>query len=587
VIFVLLLALQDIDSILRDFKNDDSTVRDRAVQSAIGRAAEWSAKDLEALRAASAAGDRDLAIRAKETLERIEIRRKLGPALFDRCRTLDDLIRHGDSKACVAFVDTVNTAVYQGTARMADLDALVEVMAAYDVDFEADIFRLTAGTPYPPYARVLRRIVRNPQSRIRADAIVCLARVGGKAEIPLIVPFLKSESAELRAYAVRSFQEYRDRAAMEPIVALLKDPDSDVRRSVLVTLAGLPARDCIPAIVPLLKDEDARIRRPAVWTLGRMGAIGDAPAIAALLKDPDLDVQQEAMKALALVDAEAHAKEIVPFLSYPDPIVRAVAIRVFSRLDLKEAIRRATPRLSDLNDDRREAWEPFQRPEARDHAGTIVPLLKHGDSQLRDRAVTTLGHMGASDHAPAMAALLEDPDEFVRTSAGRALGRLVLPKDRIDPAWIRKIRGFEWQTTWEVFLGLLRVGGKSREEQRQFTEAMLMMSNESPVYYTELLQGLGEVNEPAAAAVLVRRFKLEKPVATWADLEALFEARGLKLKGAPGLDIFGRTAAGRDVSLQDLITRHFDQYWHAVPEKDVVQLLWSDKAMDYWIRRLK
>ena len=101
------------------------------------------------------------------------------------------------------------------------------------------------------------------------------------------------------------------------------------------------------------------------------------------------------------------------------------------------------------------------------------------------------------------------------------------------------------------------------------------------------MSGLAESNEPATAAVLRRRFKLEKPIATRADLEALFEARGLKLKGAAGQEIYGRTAAGRDASLQDLLSRHFSDQWHAVPEKDVVQLLWWDQAFGAWLRRLK
>src|SRR4029079_1408807 len=140
---------------------------------------------------------------------------------------------------------------------------------------------------------------------------------------------------------------------------------------------------------------------------------------------------------------------------------------------------------------------------------------------------------------------------------------------------------------WLYSIALLRLGGLTRERQRALAQFMLdYRTHQATSYYEDLLSGLAESNEPATAEVLRRRFKLEKPVASRADLEALFEARGLKWKGAPGQDIYGRTAAGHDVSLQDLVTRHVDHNWHLVPEKDVVQLLWWDQAFAAWLRRL-
>jgi HEAT repeat protein len=583
-ILLLVLALQDIDALLRDFKSDDAAVRDRAVQSALTRAAEWTPKDLQALRAASVAGDRDVAPRAKETLERIEIRRKAGPALLTRFPNLDTLIRQGELPPCVATLRDVHRAIDEGTLKVADLDILVDLLMARGVELEKEVMILTFEQPYPPYARVLRRMLKGDDEHNVAAAIMRLARVGGKAEIPLILPFLKSPSSVLRECAVSSFHEIPDRALMEPILPLLKDPNIDVRKAVLNTLADLPARDCIPAVVPLLKDEDDGIRYCAVETLGQMGAIDQADAIAAMLKDRDLHIQGAAMRALAQIDAESHAKDIVPFLSHPSGEIRPIAVRVYSRLDLKEALRKGKPLLDGPKESRWEAWQPFLSPEARDQAPVILPLLQHADRDVRDWAISSLGDMEAPEHAPAIAALLPS------LRAGHALGRLTLPKDRVDPAWVKQIREMEGEKTWELSVALLRLGGKSRQEQRELTDRMLRFrSYDTTARYADLMRALGEVNEPATAAVLNRRFKLEKPVSTRADLEALFEARGLKLKVPGGWDVQGRTAAGRDVSLQDLLRRHFSwstSSMYPVPEKDVVQLLWWNKAFDYWLRRL-
>jgi len=584
----LVFPQQEMETLLRDFKSDDAAVRSRAVQSALTRAPEWTPKDLDALRAAAAAGDRDVAPRAKETLERIEIRRKAGPTLVARYKGLDTLIRQGEREPCVALLGEVHGAIREGTLKVADLDALLELMLSWGVDLETDIFQLTSR-PHQPYARVLRRMLKSEDEHTVASAIMRLARVGGKAEIPLILPFLKSPSSLLRQCAVSSFEEYRDRAAMEPILPFLKDPHIEVRKSALWTLGSLPARDCIDAVVPLLKDDDGGVRGVAIKTLGRMGALAQAGAIADLIRDPE--VRETAMEALALLDAKSHAADLVPFLSDENEGLRADAGRTFARLDLKEAIRRSKPHLDGPKEGRWDAWLPFQNREARDHALSIVPFLKHAESDLRDWAVITLGQMGLADHAPAMAALLGDEQEGVRRSAAFGLACLALPKEKVDAAWIRRIGDLEAaakKDKWLYTMALLRLGGLTRERQRALAQFMFENgTHETTSYYEDLMRGLGEMNEPATATLLGRRFSLEKPVATRADLEALFEARGLKLKGAPGQDIYGRTAAGRDVSLQDLATRHFDHNWHLVPEKDVVQLLWWDKAFDTWLRRLK
>jgi HEAT repeat protein len=578
----LVLPNQDIDTLLRDFKSDDAAVRDRAVQSALTRAAEWTPKDLQALRAASVAGDRDVAPRAKETLERIEIRRRAGPALLARFPNLDTMIRRGELQPCVAMLREVHRAIDEGTLKVADLDLLVDLMMARGVELEKEVMTLTFEEPHQPYARVLRPMLKSDDEHTVAFAIMRLARVGGKSDLPLILPFLKSDSSMLRDCAVSSFHEIPDRAVMEPIVPLLKDSNSDVRKSVIATLAGLPARDCIPLIVPLLKDDDAGMRRSAVWCLGEMGAIAEADAIAAMLKDRDIHVQEAAMEALLQIDAESHAKDIAPFLSHPDEGIQATAVFAYCRLDLKEALRKGKPLLDGPKESRWEAWQPFMGPEARDQAPVILPLLKHADSNVRGWAISALGDMEAPEHAPAIAALLPN------LRAAHALGRLPLPKDRVDPAWVKQIREMEGEKTWELSVALLRLGGKSRQEQRDLADRMLRFrSYDTTAHYAALMRALGEVNEPATAAVLNRRFTLEKPVATRADLEALFEARGLKLKVPGGWDVHGRTAAGRDVSLYDLLRRHYHKDWHAIPEKEVVELQWWSKAFDYWLKRLK
>jgi HEAT repeat protein len=600
VVLILAWAFQDapsMDALLRDFKSDDPAVRERAVQSALARSAQWSAQDLETLRKAGSSGDADLARRAKETLERIEIRRKAGSALLARLKTLDTMLLLGEKKACVEALYEVSRAVEDRTLDLSDLDSLVELVVRRGIDMSDEVFSLTSAYPHKPYARFLRPLLlptepkdENAQHNAAA-ALMRLARVGGKEEIPLILPFLKSPVEMLRSCAVSAFSEIPDRAVMEPIVPLLKDPNPNVRSAVLTTLSALPARDCVSGVTFALKDEDPGVRGCAADGLGKMGAIVEAASLLPLLRDSNLQVREAALSALALLDADAHARDVLPLLEHANEGLRATAVRTLVRLDPRECIRRFEPLLAGDKESRWEAWRVFLTPAARVRAEAILPLLQHADPDLRGRAVAALGGMEAIDRVAVIAPLLQDPSEEVRYSAAGVLGRLAihLPKEQIDSGWIRRIRDLEKaqkENPWGLSVALLRLGGKTREEQGELARRMLeKRSYETTAHYEDLFRGLGEVNETATASAIARRFTLQKPVGSRTDLDALFEAQGLKLKGALGWDVRGRSAAGRETSLRELLARHFEE-WVPVPEKDGVLLLRWDKAFQHWTLRL-
>jgi hypothetical protein len=56
-----------MEALLREFKNDEPAVRDRAVQSALTRSAQRRVEDLETLRKAGSSDDADLARRGSSS----------------------------------------------------------------------------------------------------------------------------------------------------------------------------------------------------------------------------------------------------------------------------------------------------------------------------------------------------------------------------------------------------------------------------------------------------------------------------------------------------------------------------------------
>ncbi|MCI0458128.1 MAG: HEAT repeat domain-containing protein [Gemmataceae bacterium] len=160
--------------------------------------------------------------------------------------------------------------------------------------------------------------------------------------------------------------------ALQEMARSLQDPRVEVRRAgveFLETL-GEDAKPAVPALAQALADRDRFVRWAAARTLGRIGthrADLTVPGLASLVSDPDLEVSKEAADTLGGFGAEA--KGAVPAL------IRATGV---------------------------------------------------GDAEMRVKAITTLGTLGAevaSPAVPALIAALGHPDERVRREAARSLGK--------------------------------------------------------------------------------------------------------------------------------------------------------------------
>ncbi len=73
----------------------------------------------------------------------------------------------------------------------------------------------------------------------------------------------------------------------------------------------------------------------------------------------------------------------------------------------------------------------------------LVDALRSTDSEMRRRAVTTLGRIGpdAAGAVPALVALLNDPDPRVSLAAARALGQIGPHAAPAVPALIQRLEG--------------------------------------------------------------------------------------------------------------------------------------------------
>lgn len=200
--------------------------------------------------------------------------------------------------------------------------------------------------------------------------------------------------------------------------ALRGDRDDDGERlgRALGIAMSVDRAGCRAVILPLLAGEDPALRTAALWALRGVFEPPDLETLRAALADPDPAVRRAALHALPRVDHDPLAYElVVAALRDPDAEARRHAVLLL-------------------------AWSA--PPAVVDH---LMPLAADPDAYVRSAVGEALGRRAAgSDRVPAAAAalreLLADDAPSVRAAAIRGFGALGGPLDALasrveDPDW--------------------------------------------------------------------------------------------------------------------------------------------------------
>jgi HEAT repeat protein len=209
--------------------------------------------------------------------------------------------------------------------------------------------------------RLAWRGLRSPASETRALAVELATRAGTRSAIQGVVEALDDPVAAVRAAAARGLARLPGGLALAALERALSDPDTAVRVEVVEALSASDDRSALGALVAAAVDAEARVRDAAMGALGRMRIAGTT--------------------ADRLID---RAVELAP----------AVGARAGWLLQRFVGLEALTDRLGAL------------------------------DSRSRLRGVQAFVAIGGPRATDALVAALSDPDQEVRISALRGLGRL-------------------------------------------------------------------------------------------------------------------------------------------------------------------
>ena len=293
---------------------------------------------------------------------------------------------------------------------------------------------LGATTPARGAVTPLIAALKDPGPRVRQHAATALGDIGTESHraIPDLVALLEDRDPEVRLAVLRSFPRLGSLpvASRETVLRLMKDTDPRIRLAATTILGGdaLGSEDAVAGLLAALKDPDAEVRAAAAADLsqtnGRQGISLDEHSIRSYYQS-----------GAALAGSPGAGAALRAALSDPDPRVRSAVVYVLPifRREAGESVPLLVARLKDTSVLVRLAAAIALGQFGADARAAVPALLdaiadpagtRMNDFSISSKAAQSLRAISPESTATMidrLFALLGDPDDDIRGSAGQAL----------------------------------------------------------------------------------------------------------------------------------------------------------------------
>jgi HEAT repeat protein len=531
---------------LRRLRDDDPAARDAAAAAILDGWKTWTAADLDALHAAAADPDVEVAARARQTALRLEIRRRLGAAAFAELPDVDVALARGTAERRVAAFKDVAILVELGRVPDTALLSLARLAAERRWPLPAADVLALAITCVRPLAPLVAPVVAEADPILAKAAIDLLGRAGAVELFDWIVPRLAS--AELRAAAIDVLGQTDARAHAPAAAKLLRAGDEPTRAAAAEVLGRMGAIEHAAEVAALLRGNGADTLRLGAEALGRMSAADHAEAVAKLLGHEDAFVRSEAASALGRM--RALAPRLVPLLRDPESRVKVSAADALAAIGDASVVPDLAALLSEKDTSLLGfAAQVLGRLGAKERADDLSALLLHNQPWTRAQAARALARLGSLKHLDLLIDLVDDEWDLVRTTSAIALGEMAdleWPKEKRAEASKRlrtsAVKDPSAETRVAAASAALRLDGADEDLERRLLRDVNPEDADAP---GALLETLARLREPEGRAKLDREIALDAAVGSADALKAAAAKAGLKLALPEEARVIGRAPAGR------------------------------------------
>lgn len=199
----------------------------------------------------------------------------------------------------------------------------------------ADLFGRRGYSRRDSVVPILRRRLRDDRDwRVRASSGRALGRLGARDAVPDLVRALRDPVVDVRVVAAAAIWRLPDPAAVPALLELLRDQDASARQWGALALGVIRDRRATRPLIALLNDSEAGVRLDALRSLGR---IRDASAGATLEQYAAdgahaMDERLEAINSLAALDGPEKVDALVRLARHAQTEIRVRAVQSLGRV---------------------------------------------------------------------------------------------------------------------------------------------------------------------------------------------------------------------------------------------------------------
>jgi len=199
---------------------------------------------------------------------------------------------------------------------------------------------------------VLRKVLSDPDGRVRDASAVALARLGEGTGLEDFAEALGSEDPAIRVQAVQALGDSGMPALAEPVGGLADDPEWRVRCEVMAALGRLGGEAALPGLRKGLDDQNELVRSKAVEALGPVGSKDALPWLReARARAGNVYVELLTIAAMVRLGerSEGDASVAQRALSQRDADTRLLAVEVLEGLGGEPAMENLETALGDAD----------------------------------------------------------------------------------------------------------------------------------------------------------------------------------------------------------------------------------------------